>query len=122
MLLTYFLLLFLIDTSGEVVMENEGTVKITLEDILIFTTGASEISLVGFDERHLWHLDQKVKQAMYLPLHDRYNTFKDKVLFGFSCAIYRFWQCVVFYKFIRIYRSEPTMICFVLNSICGSHQ
>ena len=51
MLLTYFLLLFLIDTSGEVVMENEGTVKITLEDILIFTTGASEISLVGFDEQ-----------------------------------------------------------------------
>ena len=47
----YFLLLCLIDSSGEVVTENEGTAKISLEDILIFATGASEIPPMGFDEQ-----------------------------------------------------------------------
>ena len=79
-------------------MENKGTAKMSLEDILIFATGASEILPMGFDEQPSVAFKPKGEAGglpsastcanrLYLPLYDAYDTFNDKVLFGFSCAI-----------------------------------
>ena len=82
-------MLCLIDSNGEVVTENEGTAKISLEDILIFATGASKIPPMGFDEQPSVAFNPKREagglpsastcaKRLYLPLYDTSTPSKKR--------------------------------------------
>ena len=87
------------DSNGKITAENGDVIDIKLEDILVFATGASEVPPMGFDEQPSVSFKNPdevggalpsastCSNTMYLPVHDTYGTFKDKFLFGITCAV-----------------------------------